>query len=76
MILSRYVCRPLIVHHLTPVGALCPACKGTALVPESVTVGRGVAVKWRECRFCLAVVDGKLMSTGVVHKRRLECTTR
>jgi hypothetical protein len=57
---------------LSAVGRICPACNGLCIVPLHVTDDPFEAQNWRTCFTCLAQVDGKLMSSGIVHMSKAD----
>jgi hypothetical protein len=61
-----------VIHHLTDLAALCPACLGTRLVPNSITQA-DAKDPTRPCSFCIAIIgeSGLLIPVGIVHKNRL-----
>jgi hypothetical protein len=58
--------------NLSPVGRICPVCDGSLRVPFSITDDPRTATRWRLCHFCVALVHGQLVTSGVVHVRKVD----
>ena len=58
------------VQKLTDVGRICPVCNGSLRVPKSIVDDPLTATRWRDCHYCLALVNGQLVTSGVVHVNR------